>query len=94
MVRIEATSEIIEVLKNWQTIVKEYQIPNTQKAIIQILNSFIPFVGIWALMYWSLNYAYWLTLGLAVLNSFFLVRIFIIQHDCGPSILFEISKME
>jgi len=86
MVKTEAVKagyEIKEVLKNWQTIVKEYQTPNTQKAIIQILNSFIPFMAIWALMYWSLDYSYWLVVGLSVLNAFFLVRIFIIQHDCG-----------
>jgi len=84
MVKLEATSEIIEVLKNWQTIVKEYQTPNTKKAVIQIFNSFLPFIGIWALMYWMLDhFSFWWTLPLAILNSFFLVRIFIIQHDCG-----------
>ena len=80
---MDTNTEIKEVLKNWQKIVAEYQIPNTKKAVIQVLNSFIPFFIIWVLMYMSLSYSYWITLGLAVLNAFFLVRIFIIQHDCG-----------
>ncbi len=75
--------EIKEVLKDWPKIVERYQVPNTKKAVVQIFNSFIPFFLIWGLMYWSLDYSYWATLGLAVLNAVFLVRIFIIQHDCG-----------
>jgi omega-6 fatty acid desaturase (delta-12 desaturase) len=34
-------------------------------------------------MYLSLDVSYFLTLGLGMINAFFLVRIFIIQHDCG-----------
>ena len=76
-------NEIKTVLQNWQEHVKAYQVPNTNKAIIQILNSFLPFFAIWGVMYWSLSVSYWLTLLLAFTNAFFLVRIFIIQHDCG-----------
>lgn len=56
---------------------------NKTKAIIQIINSFGPFIAIWILMYISLDYSYWITFALGILNAFFLVRIFIIQHDCG-----------
>ena len=75
--------KIQEALHDWRSIVKKYQVPNTGKAIIQMLNSFLPFVGLWTLMYFSLEWSYWITLALAVVNAFFLVRIFIIQHDCG-----------
>jgi acyl-lipid omega-6 desaturase (Delta-12 desaturase) len=68
---------------NWQQMVRKYQKPNYKVAIGQILNTFIPFIALWATMYWSLSVSYWLTLGLALVNAFFLVRIFIIQHDCG-----------
>lgn len=60
-----------------------YAKPNNKIAIIQLFNSFLPFVGLWILMYWSLDYSYLITLALGILNAFFLVRIFIIQHDCG-----------
>jgi acyl-lipid omega-6 desaturase (Delta-12 desaturase) len=71
------------IAENWQQMVKKYQVPNTRIAIIQMITSFLPFIGLWILMYLSLSVSYWLTLGLGLLNSFFLVRIFIIQHDCG-----------
>ncbi len=80
---MNANKEIKEVLQNWQKIVEKYQIPNTRKAIEQIITSFLPFVLIWWLMYWSLGVSYWLTLVFGIVNAFFLVRIFIIQHDCG-----------
>ena len=85
-------NEIKVVLQNWQELVKVYQVPNTEKAVIQILNSFLPFLVIWGIMYWSLSISYWLTLLLGFINAFFLVRIFIIQHDCGHQSFFKSRK--
>lgn len=76
-------SEIKESLKNWRELIASYQVPDNKKAVIQLLNTFLPFVGIWTLMYFSLNWSIWITIGLGIVNAFFLVRIFIIQHDCG-----------
>lgn len=64
-------------------IVKRYQRPSTRKAAIQVLNSFLPFIGLWIAMYLLHGISFWLTAALALVNAFFLVRIFIIQHDCG-----------
>ena len=75
--------EIKEKLKNWKEIIQQYQVPNTRKAILQICTTFLPYLGLWVLMYLSLNWSIWLTIGIGVINVFFLVRIFIIQHDCG-----------
>ena len=71
------------VLQQLPALVKAYQLPDTRKAVIQMFNSFLPFLAIWVAMYLLLDVSVWLTLGLAVVNGFFLVRIFIIQHDCG-----------
>ena len=84
--------EIKEDLRDWAKIIKPYKKANTQKAVIQVLNSFLPFIGLWILMYYSLAWSYWITLGLALINSFFLVRIFIIQHDCGHQSFFKTRK--
>ncbi|MEK6255690.1 MAG: fatty acid desaturase, partial [Chloroflexota bacterium] len=46
----------------------------------------------WTIMVYSLQVSYWLTLGLAVLAAGFLVRIFIIQHDCGHQSFFKSRK--
>ncbi|GLR18173.1 fatty acid desaturase family protein [Portibacter lacus] len=75
--------EIKSRLKNWKEIIENYKIPDNTKAVMQIITSFIPFIALWVLMYYSLSWSIWITLGLGVINGFFLVRIFIIQHDCG-----------
>ena len=80
-------------LQNWKELLKKYQKPNDKKAIIQILNSFLPFLGLWVLMYFSLNWSYLVTLALALANAFFLVRIFIIQHDCGHQSFFKSRRV-
>ena len=75
--------QLKEALANWRPMIKKYQQPDSKKAITQLLNSFLPFLGLCVLMYFSLEWSYLLTLALAALTSFFLVRLFIIQHDCG-----------
>lgn len=79
----EINKEIKEALKHWKEIVEKYQVPSTKKAIIQLLNTFLPFLALWVLMYISYDYSIWITIGLGLINAFFMVRIFIIQHDCG-----------
>ncbi len=83
MASIEKPQLSIAELQQLPAIVKTYQITDRKKAAIQILNSFLPFVAIWVAMYLLLEVNIWFTLALAVVNAFFLVRIFIIQHDCG-----------
>ncbi len=76
----------------WVAIVKRYQTPDMRKSIGQLLNSGLPFLGIWVLMVYGLQVSYFLSLGLAFLNAMFLMRLFIIQHDCGHNAFFKSTK--
>jgi omega-6 fatty acid desaturase (delta-12 desaturase) len=78
--------------KNWMMVVKKYNQPDTAKSIWQIVNSVVPYLILWYLMYLSLEISYFLTLGLSVLAAGFLVRIFIIFHDCGHGSFFKSRK--
>jgi omega-6 fatty acid desaturase (delta-12 desaturase) len=73
----------------WKAIVARYQKPSTWRALWQIVDSIVPYVLLWYLMYRSLSISWWLTLPLAVLASGFLIRIFIIFHDCGHGSFFK-----
>src|SRR5207302_8222466 len=48
-----------------------------------------PFVLLWVLMWATLDLGYWLCLLLALPAAGFLVRLFMIQHDCGHGAFFR-----
>lgn len=73
----------------WAATLAKYKLPSRLKSGWQIVNSLVPFCGMWYLMYLSTFWSYWLTLLLAVPTAGFLVRIFIIQHDCGHHSFFR-----
>jgi omega-6 fatty acid desaturase (delta-12 desaturase) len=76
----------------WIDIVKRYQAPDNWRSTWQVLNSVVPFFAIWIAMYYSLSISYWLTLGLGFVNAGFMVRMFIIQHDCGHGSFYKSTK--
>jgi acyl-lipid omega-6 desaturase (Delta-12 desaturase) len=73
----------------WKEIVERYQHPSTVRAVWQIINTLGGYVLLWYLMYRSLAISVWLTVPLAVLAGGFVVRIFIIFHDCGHGSFFK-----
>ena len=73
----------------WKEIVAKYQQPSTSRAVWQIINTVVPYAGIWYLMHLSLSVSWWLTVPLAILAGAFLVRVFIIFHDCGHGSYFR-----
>jgi omega-6 fatty acid desaturase (delta-12 desaturase) len=80
------------VTPHWQDLVKKYQFPDHWRSVWQIVNSVIPYIATWYLMYRSLSVSYWLTLLLAPLAAGFMTRIFIIFHDCGHGSFFKSAK--
>ncbi len=74
---------------SWVSIIRNYNQPNTRKSIWQIINSLVPYLLMWGLMYYTLSISYWITLGLSVVAAGFLVRVFIIFHDCGHGSFFK-----
>lgn len=77
---------------SWQKVVLKYAVPDTSQSIWQIINSLLPYIFVWYLMYKSLSYPYWITLLLSILASGFLIRLFIIFHDCGHGSFFKSKK--
>lgn len=77
---------------HWQDLVKKYQFPDRWQSIWQIINSFVPFFLLYYLMYRSLSFSYGLVLLLALPAAGLLMRIFIIQHDCGHGSFFRSSR--
>jgi omega-6 fatty acid desaturase (delta-12 desaturase) len=73
----------------WKAMVRRYQKPSLWRATWQLTNSVGPYAFLWYLMYRSLAWSHWATFALAILAGLFLVRIFIIFHDCGHGSFFK-----
>ncbi len=77
----------------WIEIVSRYNKPDNRKSWWQVINSAGSYIVMWILMIWSLKYSYWITLVLAVPAAGFLVRTFIIFHDCGHGSFFRSKRL-
>ncbi|MBK6275814.1 MAG: fatty acid desaturase [Saprospirales bacterium] len=77
--------QLLDDVKNWNQMIKKYQVPNTKDAIVQIANSFVFYVFLLGLQFYLYDKSFFFSALVALLNGFMLSRIFIIQHDCGHS---------
>ena len=74
---------------DWKEIVAKYQHPSAIRASWQIVSTLVPYAALWWLMYISLAVSWWLAIPLAMLAGAFLIRVFIIFHDCGHGSFFK-----
>jgi acyl-lipid omega-6 desaturase (Delta-12 desaturase) len=66
-----------------------YRSPDLGRSVVELLVTIVPFVLLWLLMWLALQIGYGLYLVLAVPTAGFLVRLFMIQHDCGHGAFFR-----
>ncbi|MEK3885799.1 fatty acid desaturase [Paenibacillus sp. PL2-23] len=69
--------------------VAPYERSTLAVSIRQMINTLLPLAVLWAAAYYSLSVSYWLTLAFAVGASFFVIRSFIIFHDCCHGSFFK-----
>jgi len=79
--------------ERWVKIIAPYRNGDKLKSWWQIINTFIPYALLWVLMVVSLKYSYWITIPLILLSAGFLVRLFIIFHDCGHGSFFNSKRL-
>ncbi|MFC4402146.1 fatty acid desaturase [Gracilibacillus xinjiangensis] len=73
--------------------VMPYATSQTKKSVIQIVNTIIPFFLLWILAYQSLSVSIYLSLAFSVIAAGFMVRTFIIFHDCAHQSFFKNKKL-
>ena len=76
----------------WQTIVASYAKPDVPRSLWQTANTLIPFFALFYLAMRSVEISLWLTLPLTLLTAGFMVRAFIIFHDCGHGSFFQSQR--
>jgi acyl-lipid omega-6 desaturase (Delta-12 desaturase) len=73
----------------WAPILARYREPNCARSTVELAITVVPFVLLWILMWAALGSGYLVGLLLAVPAAGFLVRLFMIQHDCGHGAFFR-----
>jgi omega-6 fatty acid desaturase (delta-12 desaturase) len=67
----------------------KYRAPSALRSVVEIGITVVPFLLLWVAAWFSLRWSYAFSLLFGILASGFLVRLFMIQHDCGHGALFS-----
>lgn len=84
-------TEHAEVLSptDWARILMRYRDPIPARSVFELGITLVPFFAIWAVAWWLVSFSIFAALALAIVNAAFLVRLFMIQHDCGHGSFFK-----
>nr|WP_249130526.1 fatty acid desaturase [Bradyrhizobium diazoefficiens] len=66
-----------------------YREPDSARGVLELALTAVPFLVIWVLIWHAFDKGYWLGLLLEVPAAGLLVRLFMIQHDCGHGSFFR-----
>jgi acyl-lipid omega-6 desaturase (Delta-12 desaturase) len=68
---------------SWRTVLAPHMTPRLRPALLDVATSVVPYLGLMAAMFVAFRISYLLVLALSVLAAGFLVRTFIVFHDCA-----------
>lgn len=71
----------------------KFRTPNTARSWVEFAITFVPFAAMFAALLMAVSAGYYLALLATPLAGLFLLRLFIIQHDCGHGSYFSNRKM-
>jgi acyl-lipid omega-6 desaturase (Delta-12 desaturase) len=67
----------------WREAVARHEQPSLPRSLLDLATSVVPYLALSAAMYVSLEISVWITFALAVPAAGFLLRTFIVFHDCA-----------
>src|SRR5579871_5905223 len=76
-------------VRQWPRFLGLYREPNATRSVIELAVTLGPLIALWTLMWASLRVHPLLCLILSVPAAGFLVRLFLIQHDCSHGSFFR-----
>lgn len=83
------TRATYEPARKWLKVLAAYKEPDQARSFLEIAITAIPFVAFWAAAWAVYDISYALTFLLSIPAACFLVRLFLIQHDCGHGAFFK-----
>ena len=75
--------------RQWLRVLAAYRDPSHGRSALELAITIVPLILLWVAMWALLPVSYFLSLLLAVPAAGFLVRLFMIQHDCGHGAFFR-----
>lgn len=85
-----------EALQNrpWRTLLAAYHGPDHTRSILELIVTAAPLAGLWAAAWVASSFGlWWLALLIAIPAAGFLVRLFMIQHDCSHRAYFKSAAL-
>jgi omega-6 fatty acid desaturase (delta-12 desaturase) len=74
----------------WTQILNRYRQPNWARSVVELAITALPLVALWAAAWFAYSQGYWwASLLIAIPAAGFLVRLFMIQHDCSHGAFFS-----
>lgn len=77
---------------SWRHKLAKYRQASDGRATVELLITLVPYIACWALAAWLISISVWLIPIAVVPAAAFLIRLFIIQHDCGHGSMFSSRK--
>ncbi len=78
----------------WLKILSKYRTPSLRRSAFELAVTAIPFAAFWVLTWVAVHYGFWYGLILVVPAAAFLLRLFMIQHDCGHGSFFANRRFD
>ena len=66
----------------WRSSIAPHETPTWRRSLVDLATSVVPYLALTVAMYMALDVSVWLTLALAIPAAGFLMRTFIVFHDC------------
>ena len=78
----------MNIANSWAKRLAPYRVISNRRAIFEITVTVAAFAALWAASWWLYHFSVFASLALAVPAAAFLVRLFMVQHDCGHLAMF------
>lgn len=87
-----ASSSVTRSAREWASVLNRYREPSAARSTVELAITLTAFSLAWLAMWFALPLGYALTLLLALPAAGLLVRLFVVQHDCGHGSFFRTRR--
>jgi acyl-lipid omega-6 desaturase (Delta-12 desaturase) len=86
-------SNVARIKEIKRAIINLHTKPDNLKGFTQVLTTLLPLAALWYAVPPSAGVSHWLTTAITLLMSLFLLRVFVLMHECGHGSLFATARL-